>query len=59
MNTWMGDANEITARASSFSSIINLGSSELAYMVESKFIYPDLAMAGVFTNPEVFWRVVF
>lgn len=52
-------ANEITARASSFSSIINLGSSELAYMVESKFIYPDLAMAGVFTNPEVFWRVVF
>jgi len=52
-------ANEVTARASSFASILNLGSSELAYMVESKFVYPDLAMAGIFTSPEVFWRVVF
>lgn len=52
-------ANETTARATSFSNIVNLSASEIAYMVESKFIYPDLAMAGILANPGAFWRVVF
>lgn len=51
--------NEVTARATSFSSVVNLASAEMAYMIESRFIYPDLAMAGVLADPGVFWRVVF
>jgi hypothetical protein len=52
-------ANETTARADGFSTIVNLGSGELAYFVEAKFNYPDLAMPGVLTNPGVYWRVAF
>jgi hypothetical protein len=51
--------NEITARADSFSGIITLSSGELAYMVETKFVFPDLAINGVFPSPAVFWRSVF
>ncbi len=52
-------ANEVSARANSLSTIVNLASMEMAYMVESRFIYPDLAMAGILPDPGVFWRVVF
>lgn len=52
-------ANEVSARADGFSSVVNLGNGELAYLVESKFNYPDLAMPGVLTNPGVYWRAVF
>jgi hypothetical protein len=52
-------ANEVTARANSLSTVVNLTGTEMAYMVESKFIFPDLAMAGILPDPGVFWRVVF
>jgi hypothetical protein len=51
--------NDVTARADNFSGIITLGDSELAYMVETKFVFPDLAISGVFPTPNVFWRSVF
>jgi hypothetical protein len=52
-------AGNTTARADSFSSVVNLSSGELAYLVESKFNFPDLAMPGVISNPGVYWRSVF
>ncbi len=51
--------NQVAARADNFSSIVNLASGELAYMVESRFNFPDLALQGVFDNPGLSWRVVF
>ncbi len=51
--------NEVSARAGTFSDIVNLANNELAYMVEAKFVFPDLALAGVLPNPGVFWRAVF
>jgi len=52
-------ANEVTARADGFSGVVNLASGELAYFIEAKFNYPDLAMPGVLTNPGVYWSAVF
>jgi len=51
--------SDVSARADNFSAVINLDSAELAYLVEASFRYPDLAVAGVWPNPGVFWRVVF
>jgi hypothetical protein len=52
-------ANEVTARADGFSIVVNLSSGELAYFVETKFNFPDLAMPGILTNPGVYWNAVF
>ena len=52
-------ANAVAARADAFSSVVNLSSGELGYLVESKFNFPDLAMPGIITNPGVYWRTVF
>ena len=51
--------NEVTARASSFGSVINLSSGEFAYLVEARFRFPDLAIPGVFSTPAVSWLSVF
>jgi hypothetical protein len=51
--------NNATARADGFSSVINLSSGELAYFVEARFIFPDLAIPGVLPNPGVAWRSAF
>ncbi|MCC7176225.1 MAG: hypothetical protein IT159_13625 [Bryobacterales bacterium] len=52
-------ANQVSARANAFSSVIDLAESELAYLVESRFNFPDLALPGVLEHPGVSWRVVF
>jgi hypothetical protein len=52
-------SNDVSARADSFSGVINLNPGELAFMVESKFNFPDLAMPAILPNPGVVWRVVF
>jgi len=52
-------ANNVSARADGFSSVVNLSSGELAYLVESRFNFPDLAMPGIITNPGIYWRVIF
>jgi hypothetical protein len=52
-------ANEVTARASSFGSVINLSTGEFAYVVEARFTFPDLAIPGVFSTPAVSWLSVF
>jgi hypothetical protein len=52
-------ANDVTARADGFSGVVNLSSGELAYLIEAKFNFPDLAMPGVLPNPGVYWRAVF
>ena len=51
--------NELTARAASFGSVINLSSGEFAYLVEAKFRFPDLAIPGVYSAPAVSWLSVF
>lgn len=48
-----------TARADNFSTVLNLTSGELAYMVEARFNFPDLAIPGVLPNPGVSWMSVF
>jgi hypothetical protein len=52
-------ANDVTARADNFSSVVNLASGEMGYMVEAKFNFPELAIPGILSNPGVFWRSVF
>jgi hypothetical protein len=52
-------ANEVTARATSFGSVINLSTGEFAYLVEARFTFPDLAIPGVFSTPAVSWLSVF
>jgi len=52
-------AHQAAARADGFSSVVNLSSGELGYLVESRFNFPDLALAGVLANPGVSWQVVF
>jgi hypothetical protein len=52
-------ANDTTARADNFSSVLNLASGELAYLVEARFNFPELAIAGILPNPGVSWRSVF
>jgi len=51
--------NQISARADGLASVVNLSSGELAYLVESRFTFPDLAIPGVMPDPSVFWRAVF
>jgi len=51
--------NEVTARANSFGTVVNLSSGELAYLVEARFTFPDLAIPGVFSTPAVSWLSVF
>jgi hypothetical protein len=51
--------NEVTARANTFASIVNLSNNEQAHMVESMFSFQDLAIGGLYSNPGVFWRAVF
>jgi hypothetical protein len=48
-----------SARADNFAGKVNLASGELAFLVESRFIFPDLAIAGVMPNPSVSWNAVF
>jgi hypothetical protein len=48
-----------TATADSFSSVVNLASGEYAFLVESIFSFPDLAIAGVMSNPGVRTSAVF
>jgi hypothetical protein len=56
----IGDySNQTSARAANFSNIINLGSEDLAYLVESKFNYPDLSYPGLLRNLGVYWYSVF
>jgi hypothetical protein len=52
-------SNNATAQADGFSGVVNLASGELAYFVEARFVFPDLAVPGVLENPGVFWRAVF
>jgi hypothetical protein len=51
--------NNPTTRAADFSNIVNLASGEVAYLVETRFIFPELAIPGILPNPGVFWRSVF
>jgi hypothetical protein len=51
--------NNATAQADGFSSVVNLSEGELAFLVESKFNFPDLAMPGLLENPGVYWRAIF
>jgi hypothetical protein len=52
-------ANEVTARAANFSGTVNLSDGEFAYLVETYFRFPDLAIPGVFSSPGVTWMAVF
>lgn len=52
-------ANDATARASSFGSVVNLSSGEFAYVVEAKFRFPDLTIPGLYSAPAVSWLSVF
>ena len=51
--------NDATARADNFSNVLNLASGELAYMVEARFNFPELAIPGILPNPGVSWVSVF
>jgi hypothetical protein len=50
---------DTTTQASSFSSVVNLSSGEVANLVETKFTFPGLAIPGIMPNPGVAWRAVF
>ena len=52
-------ANDATARASTFGSVVNLSSGEFAYVVEAKFRFPDLTIPGLYSAPAVSWLSVF
>jgi len=47
------------ARATNFDAVMNLSAGEFAFVVESAFNFPDLAVAGFAPNPRVRWRAVF
>ncbi len=51
--------NDTTARADNFSSVLNLASGEIGYLVEASFSFPELAIPGFLPNPGVSWRSVF
>jgi hypothetical protein len=51
--------NEVSARASSFSSVVDLSSGEFAYLVEARFTFPDLSIPGIYSTPAVSWLSVF
>ncbi len=48
-----------STRADNFSTVVNLASGEFAFLVESIFNFPDLAIAGVMPNPGVRTSAVF
>jgi hypothetical protein len=52
-------SSDVSARADGFSSVVNLDTGELAFVAESKFNFPDLAMPAVLPNPGVSWQAVF
>lgn len=50
---------DASARADNFSNVVNLDSGEFAFLVESIFNFPDLAIAGVMPTPRVRTNAVF
>jgi hypothetical protein len=52
-------ASDPSARADSFSSVVNLSGGELAYLIETRFRFPDLAIPGFYSDPGTTWRSVF
>jgi hypothetical protein len=50
---------DASARADNFSNVVNLDSGEFAFLVESIFSFPDLAIAGVMPNPGMKTSAVF
>jgi hypothetical protein len=50
---------DASTRADSFSNVVNLDNGEFAFLVESIFNFPDLAIAGVLPNPGVRTNAVF
>lgn len=50
---------DASTRADNFSNVVNLASGEFAFLVESIFKFPDLAIAGFMPNPGVSTRAVF
>jgi hypothetical protein len=63
INTTTGTVSKYTtessARADNFSTVVDLASGEFAFLVESIFRFPDLAIAGVLPNPGVRTNAVF
>ncbi len=50
---------DASTRADSFSNVVNLDSGEFAFLVESIFAFPDLAISGVMPNAGVRTNAVF
>jgi hypothetical protein len=52
-------ASDATARADAFGNLMTLNSGEIAYMAESYFTAPDLAVPGVFSGLAAYQNAIF
>ena len=63
INTMSGDvsnySSDASARADAFTNLMAMNDGEIAYMAESYFTAPDLAVAGVFTGLASYQNAIF